>query len=67
MEKKFPKDIFCHSYSIPHLVIHFANWMIATLRKIIFGGTKFRGMFIRCIKLPRKYRRKKFDPARKIW
>ena len=67
IEKIFLKDILCHVLSIPHLVIHihFANWVITTLREIIFWGTKFSGMFIHSIKLPRKYRGKKFYPAQK--
>ena len=65
IEKMFPKDILCHSYSTPHLVIHFANLVITTLREIIFKGTKFRGMFICCIKLSHKYRRKKVRSSSK--
>ena len=34
-KKKFPEDILCHSYSVSHLVIHFANWLVTTLREII--------------------------------
>ena len=63
IEKMFPKDILCHSYSTAHLVIHFANLVITTLREIIFRGTKFRG--IRCIKLPHKYRGRKVRSSSK--
>ena len=59
------KVILCHCYSISHLVIIFANWVITTLRVIIFVGTEFRGMFIRCIKLPRKCRGKKVRSSSK--
>ena len=48
-----------HFYSIPHIVISFANFLISTLKEIIFAGTKFCGMFFGCIKLLQKYRGKK--------
>ena len=70
LEKKFQVSSFkvlCHCYSVPHLVILFADWVITTLRVIIFAGTKFHRMFIHCIKLPRKFEEKRFYPAQKNW
>ena len=63
--KKNPKYILCHSYSISHLVIYFANLVITTLREIIFAGTKFRGMFIHCIKYRENIEERKFDQLKK--
>ena len=59
------KDILCHCYSVPHLVVLFANWVITTLRVITFAGTKFHRMFIRYIKLPRKYQGQKIRSSSK--
>ena len=65
IEKMFPKDILCHSYSTPHLVIHFANLVITTLREIIFKGTNFAESAVLSYRI--NIEEKKFDPAQKIW
>ena len=64
-ENKFPKDTLFYCYSVPHLEILFTNWVITTLRVIIFAGTKFHPMFICYIKFPRKCRGKKIQSSSK--
>ena len=63
--QKFPKDILCRFYLIPHLVIQFAIWVITALREMILAGTKFHGMFMCCIKLSRRHRGNKVQSSSK--
>ena len=66
VENFFPKDILYHCYSVPHLVILFANWVITTLRAIIFAELNFKECLSAVLSYRKNIEEKKFDPAQKI-
>ena len=63
IEQTLKKDII-HSYSIPHLVIHFANWVITALRVIIFE-LNFAGCVSAVLSYHKNIEEKKFNTAQK--
>ena len=66
-ENKFPKDTLFHCYSIPHLEILFTNWVITTLRVIIFAELNFTECLSAILSFRENVEEKKFNPAQKNW